>query len=720
MIYLVAASLLLGSALIGLLATAADNSQFLSNNLTLLLWVTLAAALGLILLIGYQSLILVRRIRAGVFGAKLTARLFLIISLMALVPGMVVYGVSVQFLIRSIESWFDVHMESALEGGLALGRSALEHVQREVVGKSETLSRQLAELPPSLQTARLDELRESVGLQEAALLDDQGKLLAFSSAGHGASIPRAPERGAIWQARAMQPWSRLAARADGGISVQVVVPVSVVALSERIRILQVTQPVPAKLAMDAQQVEAASQGYQELLLSRLGLKRMYGISLTMALMLALFSALSLAFLISERLAAPLRALARGTRAVARGDFTQVHTVASRDELGMLTQSFNRMTRQLADARAAADESHDKLLEANSYLEGVLSGVTAGVVTLEHDLGVRLANPAASDILGLPRDALEGRHLSEWGAQTRDPRHAGLHPFALAIAGHFQATPTQAWSEQLELATPSGNRMMLARGRPLSEGEAPDYVLVLDDVTQLIQAQRNAAWGEAARRMAHEIKNPLTPIQLSAERLEAKLSDRLDGPGRDTLTRAVATIVGQVSALKGLVDAFAQYARLPAPKIQRVDLNGLVREMLELYEDSIPIELDLAANLPPVAGDASLLRQILVNLVKNAREAQDATPAPLIRIGTRLESLHSSERIVLCVEDNGAGFPEALKSRMFEPYATTKPKGTGLGMAVVKKIVEEHHGEIDVCNIDGGGARISVRLPVLTGGGAGAR
>jgi len=731
MIYLVAASLLLGSALIGLLATAADNTEFFAGHLSLLLGLTVAAAVGLVLLISYQGFILVRRIRAGVFGAKLTARLFLIISLMALAPGMVVYGVSVQFLIRSIESWFDVRMENALEGGLALGRSALEHVQREVVRKTETLSRQLNELPPVLQTARLDDLREAAGLQEAALLDDNGKLLGFSSANRSTLIPPALAQGALWQVRTLQPWSRLEAVAGGGISVYVVVPVSVVALSERMRILQVVQPVPSQLALDAQQVETARQGYQELLLSRLGLKRMYGISLTMALTLALFSALSLAFLISERLAAPLRALARGTRAVARGDFSQVHTVASRDELGMLTQSFNRMTRQLADARAAALDSHDKLLEANAYLEGVLSGVTAGVVTLEHNLGVRLANPAACAILGLPRAELEGRGLAEWGAED-----SGLRQFALEITRHFQATPTRAWREQLELARPTGNRILLVRGTPLSAGGwtensagslaasppyesgvplagAPDYVLVLDDVTQLIQAQRDAAWGEAARRMAHEIKNPLTPIQLSAERLEAKLSDRLEGAARDTLTRAVATIVGQVGALKGLVDAFAQYARLPSPRIERVDLNALVHEVLHLYEASIPLQVELTPDLPPVAGDPALLRQVLVNLLKNAQEAQETSPAPLIRVETRLED----ERIVLCVEDNGAGFPEALKNRMFEPYATTKPKGTGLGLAVVKKIVEEHHGEIEVCNIEGGGAHISVRLPVLAGGGA---
>ena len=715
MIYLVAVSLLLGSALIGMLVLAADNTAFFAGNISLLLGITAAAAIGLIVLIGYQAFVLIRRIRSGVFGSKLTARFFLIISLMALVPGMVVYGVSVQFLIRSIESWFDVRMERALEGGLALGRSALEHVQREVVTKSETLARQLADLPPVVQTSRLDDLRDATGLQEASLLDDNGKLLGFSSANRGSLIPPPLEQGALWQARLLQPWSRLHADAAGGINIKVVVPISMVALTEKLRVLQVVQPVPSQLAMDAQQVETARQSYQELVLSRLGLKRMYGISLTMALTLALFSALSLAFLISDRLAAPLRALARGTRAVARGDFTQVQTVASRDELGMLTQSFNRMTRQLSEARATAEESHDKLLEANAYLEGVLSSVTAGVVTLEPDLSVRLANPMAADILGASRMELEGRPLAEWGEPRPEtkglpalPAREGLQRFAADMVRHFRGSPTRPWREQVELATPLGNRILLARGTPLSPGEQPDYVLVLDDVTQLIQAQRDAAWGEAARRMAHEIKNPLTPIQLSAERLEAKLADRLEGPARDTLTRATATIVGQVAAMKSLVDAFAQYARLPSPRIERVDLNALTREVMHLYEGGIPLELELSPGLPPVAGDPSLLRQVLVNLMKNAQEALHDRESPKIRVDTLLEG----ERIALGVEDNGPGFPEELKNRMFEPYATTKPRGTGLGLPVVKKIIEEHHGEIEVRNLEGGGARICVRLPVL--------
>ncbi len=703
MIYLVAGSLLIGSALIGLLAAAAGNTAFFSGNLPLLLGITATVAVGLAVLIAYQAVLLVRRIRAGVFGAKLTARLFLIIGLMSLAPGLVVYGVSVQFLVRSIETWFDVRMESALEGGLALGQSALEHIQRETVKKTERLAQQLGDLSPVLQEARLDDLREAAGVQELGLFDDNGTLIGFSSSDRSSLMPKAPERGALWQVRLQQTWSRLQATAGNGIMVRVVAPVNMASLSVRPRVVQVVQPVPQQLAQDAQQVEEARQNYQELLLSRLGLKRLYGISLTLALALALFSAFSLAFVLSERLAAPLRALARGTRAVARGDFTQVQTVTSRDELGMLTLSFNRMTRQLSDARAAAEEGRDKLLEANAYLEGVMSSVTTGVVTLEHDLAVRVANPAAAGILGVDRSVLEGRSLLDWGTEN-----AGLAGFTRDMARHFHDSPTHTWREQIELATPTGTRILLARGTPLATGDAPDYVLVLDDVTQLLQAQRDAAWGEVARRMAHEIKNPLTPIQLSAERLEAKLADKLEGPARDTLIRATATIVGQVAAMKGLVDAFAQYARLPSPRIERLDINELVGEVLHMYEGSVRIERHLAENLPPVAGDPALLGQVLVNLVKNAQEALEAAEAPLITVTTALHGSHVS----LCVQDNGHGFPDELWGRMFEPYVTSKPKGTGLGLPVVKKIVEEHHGSIAVDNPEAGGARVCVSLPSL--------
>jgi PAS domain S-box-containing protein len=704
MLYLIVGSLIIGGTLIVLLSQAAANTGFFADNFTLLLALNAVVALALIVLIAYQVWVLRRRIRAGMFGAKLTARLLLLFGFIALGPGAVVYVVSVQFLVQSIESWFNVRMENALESGLSLGQSALEYVERDVIKKAEAISGQLADLAPSQHTTRLNDLREAASLPEAAVFSLEGRMLGFASADKSALAPPALDQGALWQVRLQQPWSKVVAATDGRLMVRAVVPINVVSLAEDMRVLLVTQPVPTQLGAAAMQVEAARREYQELSFSRLGLKRLYGLSLTLTLALALFTAISIAFVLSERMAAPLRALARGTRAVARGDFTQVQPVSSRDELGMLTQSFNRMTQQLSEARGIAQQHQDNLLQANAYLEGVLASVTAGVITLDRDLTARIVNPAAADILGVPRLDLEGQDFDHWGAPG-----SGLRALAEAILEQFRQTAHGVWQGQHEYVRGDGaTRTLIMRGAPLTAHQTPDYALVIDDVTQLLQAQRDAAWGEVARRLAHEIKNPLTPIQLSAERLQHKLAAQLPDNERRVLMRATETIVNQVGAMKELVDAFSQYARLPAPRIERVDLNALLKEVLVLYEHPPVPQASLEPALPPVAGDPALLRQVLHNLIKNAQEALADSPAPTIHVGTQ----RVADTAMLCVRDNGPGFPDHLRARLFEPYATTKPKGTGLGLAVVKKIVEEHHGSIDVRNLEQGGAVVCVSLPLL--------
>ena len=706
MIALVTLSLVAGAVLIALLSMAADNTAFLAEYFTLLLALTGVVALSLVGLIGYQAYVLLRRIRAGVFGARLTARLLLVFVLMALLPGAIVYAVSVQFLTRSIESWFDVRMERALQGGLSLGQSALEHVRRDLVKKAEGMANQLAEMPPTLQTLRLNDLRETMVVQEAGLYDLEGHLLGFASADKGGLAPVPPSSTAIWQVRLQQPWSRVEPTADGqGLVVRAAVPVNLLSLDESIRVLYLAQPIPSQLVRDAREVEAAHSSYQELALSRIGLKRLYGFSLTLALALALFSAISLAFILSERMAAPLRALARGTRAVARGDFSQVQASASQDELGMLTQSFNRMTRQLADARAEAQQNQDMLQEAKAYLESILGSVSTGVITLSPDYVVRTVNAAAAQALGVAAADLVGHRLAELGEPG-----SGL----AGIAGEMEHSFTEAegglWQGEMEYDSGNGMRVLLARGAPLTGEVDSDRVLAFDDITELIRAQRDAAWGEVARRMAHEIKNPLTPIRLSAERMQRKLADKLDEPSRQMLTRATETIVGQVGAMKGLVDAFAEYAKLPAARIEGIDLNALVQEVLVLYEGQVPMQIALEEGLPKVAGDPTLLRQVLHNLVKNAKEALAETMEPQLRIATG----RGLRGVELRIGDNGPGFPEHLLRRLFEPYATTKPKGTGLGLTIVKKIVDEHGGAIEVRNAQPHGACITITLPPMEG------
>ncbi len=484
----------------------------------------------------------------------------------------------------------------------------------------------------------------------------------------------------------------------------VIVPVYTSALTGETRVLQLVQPVPANLARDAQAVQLAYQEYQQIAVSRLGLKRIYGVALTLTLMLALLMTFVIAYLLSDRLGAPLRTLARGTRAVAKGDFSQMPSVSSRDELGVLIQSFNRMTRQLSEAREQVARNHQETEQAKAFLERVLANLSSGVVVLDEALRVRTMNSAAAQILGVEASVLNAQPLTGLG----QPGEA-LYAFGETSAARFGEQEGE-WQEQIDYTDHGGNQTLLLRGTRLPSGVERGYVLVFDDVTKLINAERNAAWSEVARRLAHEIKNPLTPIQLSAERIAHKLAGRLQPADAEFLTRATKTIVNQVAAMKSMVDAFAGYARMPRAKLEALDLNALVHEVLALYDArALGLQLLLSDDLPPIAGDSTLLRQVIHNLLQNAQDALVDHPSPRVEIVTRLR--HNKNAVCLSVTDNGAGFPEHLMTRLFEPYATTKAKGTGLGLAIVKKIVEEHQGKIQIENLKAGGATIQIALPV---------
>jgi nitrogen fixation/metabolism regulation signal transduction histidine kinase len=409
----------------------------------------------------------------------------------------------------------------------------------------------------------------------------------------------------------------------------------------------------------------------------------------------------MAYLLSERLGAPLRTLARGTRAVAKGDFSQM-PVAGRDELGMLILKFNRMTRQLSEARRQVAQHTQETEQAKAFLERVLANLSSGVVVLDEDLRVRIVNDAAAFILGIYPGDLLGRVLTEIG----QPGEA-LHDFSVRAAAHFLQY-AEEWQQQIDYTGVSGSQTLLARGTRLPTGVERGYVLVFDDVSKLIIAERNAAWSEVAKRLAHEIRNPLTPIQLSAERLAHKLSNRLDTADAEFLSRSTQTIINQVAAMKSMVDAFATYARMPKATLTGLDLNELVRDILRLYDaKTLGVQLELQENLPLIAGDSTLLRQVIHNLLQNAQDALADHVSPRVILHTQYEN----QTVCLTVKDNGAGFPENLMARLFEPYATTKAKGTGLGLAIVKKIVEEHHGKIHIENIKPNGASIRIALPI---------
>jgi nitrogen fixation/metabolism regulation signal transduction histidine kinase len=426
------------------------------------------------------------------------------------------------------------------------------------------------------------------------------------------------------------------------------------------------------------------------------------VTLTLALLMALFVAVSLAVILANRLSAPLANLAQATQAVARGDFSQRPPVTSRDELGVLTESFNSMTRQLDDARRIVESNRVALEAAMASLENVLANLSAGVLVFDRELRLSISNRSAADILGSSLAGLAGQPLANWPGP--------LGAFAASVREQLLMHGARTW--QLEITLKSSGKTLLARGAALPESTGGGYVLVFDDITQLIQAQRATAWAEVARRLAHEIKNPLTPIQLSAERLEMKLEGKLALEDAEVLRRNTQTIVNQVTALKSMVDDFGDYARLPAPVQAGLDLNALVADVLALYEHSrVPVAKRLAPGLPQVWADSAQIRQVIHNLVQNAQDAlenrKEPRPHPAVEVCTEL----AGDKVRLSVTDNGDGFPEELMARIFEPYVTTKPRGTGLGLAIVKKIVDEHHGSIAIENRPRHGASVSVLLPL---------
>ncbi|HXU94433.1 MAG TPA: histidine kinase dimerization/phospho-acceptor domain-containing protein [Gallionella sp.] len=569
-------SIVIGGILLYLLSSSGADTEVFSLNYYSLLGLTGALAVCLMGLVGYQLWRLRTKLRNRVFGAKLTLRLVLFFTLIAVLPGILVYAVSVQFLGKSIESWFDVRVEKALEGGLNLGRSSLDNSLKELSKKTQFIGLLLAEKQPEQYQRALDQLVDEKVAQEAALFSAKGNLVAFSSGGRHAMLPDIPDSELLRLTLEKGENAVIDTLPQKGLTLRALVAVDSNTHGARY-VLQFTQPVPKQIEADAETVQAVYRDYQELTLSRLGLKRLYAITLTLSLLVVLLTAVSAAFFISERLGASLEALAEGTRAVAQGDFTRQHPIQSSDELGALTGLFNQMTRQLFDAKQASEQQQREVESAKAHLESVLTHLSSGVLSLDDGLRLRSVNPSAGQILGVPLQEMLRMPLSQIAE-----KYSLLGSFCQTVMEAFGETPNGEWQRQIERLSKNGVQILLMRGTRLPQGGEAGYVVVFDDISHLLQAERQAAWGEVARRLAHEIKNPLTPIQLSAERLQHKLSDKLDESGAQLLKRATQTIVSQVAAMKNMVGDFANYARGPALKLSRLDVHKLIKEVLGLY------------------------------------------------------------------------------------------------------------------------------------------
>ena len=720
----------IGLVLLYLLMQATNDRELYEQNYVHLFYINAAVATLLFAAIVWVAYRLALRLRQGRFGSRLLVKLATIFALVGIAPGLLIYVVSYKFVSRSIENWFDVKVEGALEAGLNLGRVTLDTLSNDLVGKSRSAALQIGDNGESLNGLVLERLVDQLNVTEATVWSGSGRLLLSAGPVQFQLTPEKPTTSQMRTARSDRALTWIEGLDDALVDgktrarIKVLVPISNSALGLAIETeyLLVSRDLPSNLVANATAVVTANREYQERALARHGLKNMYTGTLTLSLFLAVFGAVLLAVVLGNQIARPLLLLAEGVSQVAAGDLTPKLAMSGRDELGGLTRAFASMTEQLADARQTVERSMFQADEARANLQTILDNLTAGVVVLGARGEIRSTNPGATRIMRVPMAAHIGVLLEDI---------EGLETFGQAVRlqfddflNHQNERGLDHWQRSFELsAGQSGSQgpfdqtvTLVARGAELPDNAR---LLVFDDISEIVSAQRAQAWGEVARRLAHEIKNPLTPIQLSAERLERRLTGKLIEADQAVLNKSVKTIVDQVDAMKRLVNEFRDYARLPAAVLSPVDLNELVQDIAHLYESDsncIPLRLELDPDCPMVLGDAQQLRQVVHNLLQNAQDAVEANPvvSDLVReVVLRTQANPDGRRVRLTVLDTGPGFADHILKRAFEPYVTTKIKGTGLGLAVVKKIMDEHGARIDISNRTSGssvlGAQVSLSL-----------
>jgi nitrogen fixation/metabolism regulation signal transduction histidine kinase len=681
-------------------------------------WILGINIAGLVVLVGLLATKLTQLIRdwrGHVIGSRLKARMVWIFGVLATLPILLVYFFAVQFLNKGIDSWFNVEIRRSLDDALVLSRSALEVRMREHLADSELIAEEMgvagAAMPGLLET-----LRRQVGAIELTVATQSGRVIAVSKGLSSDIVPEDVPDEVLLQLRQGQPFVSLEPQQEGGYLIRTAVPIGGESLPDGERlVLQSMYPVAERLGALADTVQAAYQQFGEKDYLRRPLKASFILTLTVVLLLSLLAAWYGAIFTAQRLVQPIQDLVKGTRAVAQGDLDTKLPLTSHDEMGFLVHSFNDMTKRLRRAREDQRRAQLAVETERANLAVILARLSTGVISLEPDWRVRMANRAAAMILG---EDIEARVGAPFGSAGAEPPNLARQ-FAEACQQRL-ASGAVEWREQFTFQTGAGRRILMCACTPLPvEGDAPGgYVLVFDDITVMLQAQREAAWGEVARRLAHEIKNPLTPIRLSAERLRHKLLPAMTDP-RDAqvLERATETIVQQVEAMKEMVNAFSEYARAPRLEMATVDLNKMVTEVSDLYRaqgaiHGVRLKVDLDQGIDSVVADPGRLRQLLNNLLTNAVEALEGQADGSIAVSTRRVVRGESDVARITVEDNGPGFQRELIGQVFDPYVTTKTKGTGLGLAIVRKIVEEHGGHIEADNRAGGGAQVRIDLPLL--------
>ncbi len=688
-----------------LMSSATQDPTGLGEMYSWLLLINTLGSLLLLVLVAANIHAVVRQVRKRKAGSRLTLRMVFLFVLLSMAPASIVFYYSMQFLHQGIDSWFDVQIDQAMEDALELSQAALDQRMGYLLKETNKMAEQLFSTPDSLATIDLEELRKQSSAIELTLLTKNGRIIASNSAYPELIVPSLPADSILSQLKHGKPYVGLDSLGDE-MSIRALVAVG----PEKSRYLHALFPVPLRVRALANAVESAYGRYKEMNYLRDSLKTSFSLTLSLVLLLSLLAAIWVAFISIRRIVAPVRDLALGTMAVGAGDYGQRIPVMSQDEWGFLVESFNEMTERLAQTRDEADRSRTEVENQRSYLESVLGNLTSGVLSFDARFRIRTANQAADKILGIEFTDYIGKRLSV--LSTDYPNLENL----VDVLQHRLEQAQTMWRNEIAFMGRNGRQELICRGAPIfsSYGHRTGAVMVFDDMTDLIRAQRNAAWGEVAQRLAHEIKNPLTPIQLSAERIKLKLGEKLEPKDARMLDRATDTIVQQVEAMKTMVNAFSAYARPPKRRLKKLNLNALVLEVLTLYpsHSGLCLKKSLDEYLPEIDADPIRMRQVLHNLIKNTKEALESVADASLLISSRRVRKLGSNYVELSIEDNGPGIPLDQIDRVFEPYVTNKVKGTGLGLAIVKKIIEEHGGIIFFDSEYKSGARVVMRLPLV--------
>lgn len=702
---LVLSLLLLGASVF--LSQSAQDGDLFGDYYTALIILNAVGIAILALLTFIQVRRLFSAFRARTLGSRLTLRFIATFAVLTLVPLAMVYYFSVQFLSRSIDSWFDVRIEKALDDALLLGRSTLEATKLEVIRQARIAGRRIELTTSSVQLySLLDRIRETRGFDEMSLHSSTGRILASSSNLSISLVPDAPGEQVLGKVRRDSLYAEFEPTDDGGLRLRVAVPVSGLSVSSPSRVLQILYPLPLRYSRLGESVESASSEYDRLKYLRGPLTLSFVLSLTLITLMTLLMALWASIYLAQRMLAPLRDLAEGTRAVSRGNYDTILPVDSADELGVLVDSFNRMTQEISRAQQNALESQRRAESEHAYLDTVLTHLSAGVLSFNGAQQLRTCNTAAARILGSDLASSIGKPINQLAAGL--PGASAL--FDAIQQGMEKRVPE--WQREVSISGHEGRQILILSGTRVDSDELDTgHVVVFEDATELLKAQRDAAWGEVARRLAHEIKNPLTPIQLSAERIRNKYLSTLDAEQREILDRSTRTIVQQVEAMKTMVNAFSEYAR-PAP-LQRIttDLNQLITDTVELFRSgttAVTLQVEPDSDLESIEIDPNSFRQVLNNLIINAQDALAGNTGTVI-IRTEYDS--GTDTVTLTVQDDGPGFDADKMDRIFEPYVSSKEKGTGLGLAICRRIVEEHGGTIRASNAQPVGAAVIISLPL---------